>query len=526
MASSPDPATEIRELELSLEGEGARETDSVAETTFALSRLVDAHWRSWRPRPDSRQYDVLLGEFQYLIAPFAESCTFKSGRAGSLRMSARQFMEHGHLVSEWGPSELRLTSFWRRSAVPKHFGSIVKLWEDQFSTQPSAEEVAQSAHLSNVVSLSVSGTDSDHAAFALARSPHLGSLRSLQLALRFQGDGAAEAVTELATQLRELSLGEHDDQGGPSPGGDRACRTLAAANNLRMLERLRMPSGEITADGLEALLGSESLASLRYLDVSGNKLGPSAGRVLRKARRAPLQSLDLSSVGLDAAGLSELLQSPLIEGLDELNVSGNELGDVGAAALAAAPSLQGLKSLNLAHTEMTEQGALSLAASTSLRSLRSLDLSGNSVGDHAISALRWLRLRSLKFSHCEVTDRGLAALVGTQLFRQLERLECDGNAFSADALASLARMTPPLRLHTLLLCDQVSPLGCTASDVRRFATSEVSRRLNVLGIAFEAENAEPHALALTDGLPLLTQLHWQCTTGWELLRRRWGDRVT
>lgn len=526
----------LDEVARRLDEEGQQGAES-AETVFAVAQATEQQWQSWMPAPTAREYEPFTETFLYTLAPDVQATRFVSGRAVSLAMSGKTFLERGgEFLFGHEHYDVRIHSLWRSDSVPGRFRSIKKLWMQQFADQPSAEVLAASPLLAKVSMLSVSGLEDDQGAARLLQSPTVRNLSRLHLCLRFQDDGAAEAVAAgQALSLRVLTIGEHDDQGGPRPGGDRACRALSGATNLSSLQNLALPSGNITAAGLEALLQSRSLAGLVSLSVSRNKMGAAAGAALRDAKSGrALQVLDLTGVDLDAEGLAQLLHSPAMEGLTELRLDENPIGDAGAEAIAASPSVRRLRVLGLGYSGLTPHGARLLAASEHLAGIQTLDLGGNELGDEGVGALvardAWPALRVLALRHVELTDLGLEQVLKSKVFARLESLDCRGNSLTARSVQGLSQADAPLQLRNLRISEEYGGIQCSPEEVARFAASPVCRRLNVLGLCVSADDARPHAKALSQNgnLPFLVSLHWSATCeeqGYELLRERWGDRV-
>jgi uncharacterized protein (TIGR02996 family) len=101
-----------------------------------------------------------------------------------------------------------------------------------------------------------------------------------------------------------------------------------------------------------------------------------------------LANLDLSGNNIADNGLERLLASPYLDGLRVLRLSGNRIGGHGAATLARCPDLAGLHVLDLAGNRLGDAGARALAESPHLANLRKLVVSGNSINLDALSALR------------------------------------------------------------------------------------------------------------------------------------------
>jgi uncharacterized protein (TIGR02996 family) len=150
---------------------------------------------------------------------------------------------------------------------------------------------------------------------ALARSPHLGRVRSLTL------------------------WGPTDAGTGPS---------LAAAAGLSEITHLTLKA---TADGPAA-----------------------AGPLAAIPAALGVRVLELQGVGTTAE-LCDLVRSPGLGSLTGLTLAGREVTDAVARAFAASPTVGGLRALALKQTAMTDAGLEAIAAAP-LASLTALDLQG------------------------------------------------------------------------------------------------------------------------------------------------------
>jgi uncharacterized protein (TIGR02996 family) len=75
--------------------------------------------------------------------------------------------------------------------------------------------------------------------------------------------------------------------------------------------------------------------------------------------------------------IRELVYSPWMSRLRDLNLSSNGLDDRAVRTLAASPNIAGLRTLDLRGNNLTMAGVRALAGSKFLTSLRKLELSGN-----------------------------------------------------------------------------------------------------------------------------------------------------
>jgi uncharacterized protein (TIGR02996 family) len=322
----------------------------------------------------------------------------------------------------------------------------------------------------------------------LLDSPHLDRLTALDL----NGHGIetvgvrALAQSALLPRLRSLDLGNN------RAVGDQAVRTLAATPGSAGLRSLNLANTNLTARGVNDLLGSPALVELRELDVSAPRtrallgfteritgptvlpnltslgighrfFGPEDLRRLLAGRGAQgFVRLNLSDCSLDAAaaeviaassggrlavldlsrnrigpeGLQTLAEAPGLASLTELRVRENHVRDTGAKAAATSPHLTRLKVLDLASNEIGGPGLRALAESPNVAGLRELDLSSNYVGMAGVEALagspHLSRLRTLKLHANRLTAAAAATLAAApQLSRRL-RVELEGEKPDAE----------------------------------------------------------------------------------------------
>lgn len=175
---------------------------------------------------------------------------------------------------------------------------------------------------------------------ALARSPYLRSLRSL-----------------------DLGLGQYSlNQIGPS-----GCKALAEAEALPQLRELELDFNEVTDEGWLAMVESGKLGRFTALRLQKCSLGDASLMPMFSGapRLDELVTLDLSHNAMGPAGASALAAlAP--RSLRSLWLYGNPIGDAGVAALAKAPWLGQLRELNLDLVGMTDAGARALIESPHL----------------------------------------------------------------------------------------------------------------------------------------------------------------
>jgi uncharacterized protein (TIGR02996 family) len=211
---------------------------------------------------------------------------------------------------------------------------------------------------------------------------------------------------------------------------------LKAAHRDRWTAHLAGLGTDVTADFDRGIPDAVSIDAADFL-ANGAELfrsGPvrkvqlrDAARVLPQLVNSPLlarvRDLDLCGRDLGNGGVNLLVRSPHLAGVRALDLGFNGLDDAGVRLLAKASTLPGLRELSLSGNEqITADGVRFLAESPFLAGLTALDLSGNDVNDSGVRALvsapTMARLRTLRIDRNHIGDAGVAALIGSGLIRR------------------------------------------------------------------------------------------------------------
>ena len=221
------------------------------------------------------------------------------------------------------------------------------------------------------------------------------------------------------------------------------------------------------------LVESPLLGKIPEIDLCGNFLGNGGVNLLARARQlASLEVLHLGFNDLTDQGLRALAEIPHLAQLRELYLDDNkQLGAPGIRALADSPYLGGLRLLDLSGNGLTEPALRVLINGESLRQLDALALSGNQIGDGGVEGLahsdllkRMLcRRPSLDFSRNNIGPVGARALAESSIIEPLESLDLSLNAIGDAGLASLAQ-SPYLRnlKHLLVQENRITHTGVLA----------------------------------------------------------------
>ena len=233
---------------------------------------------------------------------------------------------------------------------------------------------------------------------------------------------------------------------------------------LTQLESLRIPTGEISIDGLihirnftalksftgrmsdDGLKHISGLKNLQSLDISGPQLTDEGLQHLTQLQS--LKTLYLKDSKVAGSGLHHLTHLPLLESID---LSHSQLSDlshlakytalqhlhiddckINDAALSHLAECGKLETLSLDQTDIGDVGVAHLK---SLTKLRSLSFKSTRVGDAGVVVLKSMpALRSLNLSRSRVSNKGLKHL---QEFPQLRHLIAYGLPINEEGLRHL-----------------------------------------------------------------------------------------
>jgi uncharacterized protein (TIGR02996 family) len=207
------------------------------------------------------------------------------------------------------------------------------------------------------------------------------------------------------------------------------------------------------------LVDSPLLGKIREIDLSCNYLGN--GGVNQLARAKHLANLELLHLGfndLTDQGLRSLSEIPHLAQLRELFLDDNrQIGTPGLRALADSPYLGQLRHLDLSGNNLGESALKVLINGESLKRLDALTLIGNQIGDGGVESLarsdllqRMLcRSPVLDLSRNNIGPIGARALAESPLVESLEELDLDINVLGDAGLASLAQSPYLVKLRRL-----------------------------------------------------------------------------
>jgi uncharacterized protein (TIGR02996 family) len=222
--------------------------------------------------------------------------------------------------------------------------------------------------------------------------------------------------------------------------------TLADTYTLhRGLVQVTMWVNDFLGDRVADLAETETFA---WVDgarlIQGGRRPPwsdEIGLLIESPLLAGLNSLNLGGQALDAAEVSLLAGSPHLANLTSLELYGNSPGAAGVTALAESASLAGLLVLDLDGCRLGEGGAQALAAHAHWTHLTTLQLRTNWIGNAGAMALATApalaSLRTLLLNTNGISDAGARALTASPYLKDLEALDLLGNQITPPAAEAL-----------------------------------------------------------------------------------------
>lgn len=243
------------------------------------------------------------------------------------------------------------------------------------------------------------------------------------------------------------------------------------------IESLNLSHTYLTLEGVEALVRSRMLNSLKELDLSGNKdIGNTGIATLVKVPSfvSQLISLNLSRTGITVEGIKSLSSCNKFTSIKKLDLSHNEIKDKGIAELVKAPFAAQLEHLCLNYSLMTKEGVQSLSQPTTFVALKDLKLSYNKIGDESIEFLIEAPfatiLKSLELRDTDTTSLGVKTLSRGK-FDKLRKLHLSHNTLGDEGLAQLSISSFAKQIESIDLRNVgITVLGVEALSGQHFTS--------------------------------------------------------
>ena len=365
------------------------EPANLARAEFIRVQLALARLPADHPRTESlvaRQADLLQQFHSAWTAPvkgLVAGVEFRRGHLDAVSVDAEQFLRDGEELFRRLPiRKIRLLNGSRslaRIAASPLLDSICEL--DLASTElgnGGLNILLRSPHLRTIESLDLgfNGLD-DRGAALLAETTSLPALKILSLSDNRIGGEGVRRLTESAwfPQIQWLDLTANSVS-------DVGIIALAARSPIE-LSTLRLTLNPIGDDGVASLLGSALIVHLLHreprLDFRRMELTSQTCSIIAGSQKlAEITHLDLSGNEIDSSGMKSLAGATLPK-LRRLSLRGNRIDDEGGIALARSPLMKSLTHLDLANNKLTQ-----LAADELLAARRTpqtvVELSGNFLG--------------------------------------------------------------------------------------------------------------------------------------------------
>jgi hypothetical protein len=220
------------------------------------------------------------------------------------------------------------------------------------------------------------------------------------------------------------------------------------------LQRVEIPGGAVTNDGLRELLPLKKLKVLEMTFLRG-VTDDGMGTV---AKLIGLERLAVNNTPVGSEGMKEVKK---LKALRELSLHGTRVGDTGVAHLI---ELTELRSLDLGGTDITDAALLEVKK---LKKLETLFLDGTEVSDAGVKHLKDAHsLVSLDLvvrnGANRLTDACLADLAG---LKKLAHLRLSTSAMTADGLAKLAKA--PALEELDLVVSSLLPTGFRIGQTKK-----------------------------------------------------------
>ena len=320
-----------------------------------LLRRVNQLLIRWQPE--------WVGPLRGMIA----GCEFRRGLLDTVSVDARFFCESGDRLFEG--TAVRRVKFLDAERIL-----------DRFVRCPA---------LGRVRELDLCGNDLGNGGVnLLLRSPFLAQLESLDLSFNGIGDGGAEMLANARPLARLMALQLNDNR----TIGCAGMKSLARSPHLGHLRTLDVSGNDVADAGLIHLSESAGLRRLRTVRLHANRIGDAGvaafaeselfARILKHSAK-----LDLRENGIGPAGAKAIANAPAMELTHSLDLGGNLLRDDGAIALAESDRLGRLRILSLRQNRIGDLGARSLAHSDLMAHLAKIDVSSNRITPRAIELL-------------------------------------------------------------------------------------------------------------------------------------------
>ena len=309
-----------------------------------------------------------------------------------------------------------------------HLANLRLLRLDDNPTLPATffKNLADAPLFAHLTHLPVRGMrlNKSHVA-ALATAAHLRNLTHLGLTeARFDSDESLATLLDAPTwaELQCLDYRHVHARYTRNSSGLAALVANPAATALRSLHWAPCDDADLLADLLR-----KYAATLERLRLEGDR-NTDVVPAFTATDPQRLTHLAIHDTALGGNGVEALAQHPALRRLEVLSFAGVGCDDEGISALAAATGMTGLRSLTLSENAASDGALAQLLSSPQLRDVVELDLAGTDFGPASVDAIcsaPLAALQRLDITGTQVMKADLARLIAPGALPALEGLGTD-----------------------------------------------------------------------------------------------------
>lgn len=243
------------------------------------------------------------------------------------------------------------------------------------------------------------------------------NLHEISFMGRFSADAwAAVLASPAATNLEDLTIGHR----GPWQTAERTrpgpalAETIASAPAIGGLKQLWLSGCGLGDAGFARLVACGRFPKLHRLHFGNDRAGVALGEALATAPLPALTDLLVSSCEWSDEAVVALANGPLMSQIHQLELSLNRLTPTAARAIARCRRTKALKYLDFGCNDIGDEGVIALMRSRHLPALEELHLSSTTMTDTGADAIlktKWVeQLKTLFMSYNTISPEKQAEL--------------------------------------------------------------------------------------------------------------------
>ncbi|KAG2378026.1 hypothetical protein C9374_008648 [Naegleria lovaniensis] len=291
-----------------------------------------------------------------------------------------------------------------------------------------------------------------------------------------------ENERNINTSLTTTSESSHSSLKDEILSMDQYILLFSNCPNLKNLTSLNVSNCKLKTETLQALLTSENVWNLSYLNLSDNDINMDIATTISKYGRhfKQLTHLNLANCGFKPKTLKLIMHSPFVRNVKSIQLTGNTTVKKIAKILSTSKCQEQLVELNIGRICIYSEGVK--------RIIETLN-----------------HIQSLNLHSCYIRDQGLKILASSPQLKHLTLLNCDGNLISDEGVKAIATSDYMKNLKTLEL--ESNTIG--NEGVEYIASSPFMTNLTFLNLQSNYRITEMglKTLIQSDKLKNLIQLH-------------------